>query len=47
MLKFTIVELELLSDYGKYIFIVKAIPGGIVTCVKRYAETNKRELVDL
>lgn len=47
MLKFTNVELELLSDYDKYLFIEKAIRGGIATCVKRYAEANNRELGDL
>lgn len=40
MLKYTKVELELLNDYDKYLFIEKGIRGGITTCVKRHALAN-------
>lgn len=47
MLKFTNVELELLSDYDKYLFIEKAIRGGITSCITRHAEANNPDLGNL
>lgn len=40
MLKYTKVELELLNDYNKYLFVEQGIRGAIVTCVKRNVIAN-------
>ena len=40
MLKFTKVELELLSDSEMYLMIEKGIRGGISSSMKRYAKSN-------
>jgi hypothetical protein len=42
MLKFTKVELELLSDPKMYDFLASGIRGGFSTCPYRYAEANNK-----
>ena len=34
------VELELITDYNKYLFFGKAIRGGIIMVIKRYSKAN-------
>lgn len=40
MLKFTNVELELFTNYDKYLFIKNRIRSGITSYVNRYAKAN-------
>ena len=40
MLKMTDIELEKISDIGKYLFIGKGLRGGISCIAKRYAKAN-------
>lgn len=42
MLSYTKIELELLSDYDKYLMIEKGIRGGISLCIKRHAVANNK-----
>lgn len=46
MLKVTSVELELLTDYDKYLFIERGIRGGITSCIKRHAKANNPHVMD-
>lgn len=40
MLKFTGVELELITDPDMYLFFEKGLRGGITTAVTKYASDN-------
>ena len=42
MLKMTEIELEKISDIGKYLFIEKGLRGGISYIAKRYAKANNK-----
>ena len=42
MLKMTEIELEKISDIGKYLFIKKGLRGGISYIAKRYAKANNK-----
>ena len=46
MLKMTGIELEKISDIGKYLFIEKGLRGGISYISKRYAKANNEYLND-
>ena len=46
MLKMTDIELEKISDIGKYLFIEKGLRGGISYIAKRYAKANNENLND-
>ena len=40
------IELEKISDIGKYLFIEKGLRGGISYFVKKYSEANNKYLND-
>ena len=46
MVKMTGVELEKISDIGKYLFIEKGLRGGISYTTKRYAKANNNYMND-
>ena len=46
MLKMTGVQLEKISDIGKYLFIEKWLGGGISDIAKRYAKANNKYIND-
>ena len=46
MLKITDIKLEKISDIDKYLFIEKALRGGISYIAKRYAKANNKYLND-
>ena len=46
MLKMTDIELEKISEIGKYLFIEKGLRGGISYIAKRYSKTNNKYLND-
>ena len=46
LLKYTSMELELLTDYNMYLFIEKGMRGGISTEMKRYCNANNPYLSD-
>uniref|UniRef100_A0A336MAQ8 CSON012963 protein n=1 Tax=Culicoides sonorensis TaxID=179676 RepID=A0A336MAQ8_CULSO len=46
MLKYTKMEIELLSDLEMYNFFTEAIRGGLTQCSKRYAKANNRYMAN-
>ena len=46
MLKFTEVELDLISDSDMYLMVEGGIRGGISTITKRYAKANNKYIKD-
>ena len=46
LLKHTGIQLELLTDYNKYLFIEKGMRGGVSTEMKRYCKANNPYLQD-
>ena len=46
LLKHTGIQLELLTDYNKYLFIEKGTRGGVSTEMKRYCKANNPFLQD-
>ena len=46
LLKHTGIQLELLADYNKYLFIEKGMRGGVSTEMKRYCKANNPYLQD-
>jgi hypothetical protein len=46
MLLYTNIEVELLHDYDKYLFIENGIRGGIAVCVKKHAMANNPYVTD-
>ena len=46
MLKMTKIELELISDIDKHLFIEKWMRGGISYISKRYSKVNNKSMTD-
>ena len=46
MLKMTDINLEKISDIGKYLFIEKGLKGGVSYIAKRYAKANSKYIND-